>query len=500
MATIASLLVNLGMNTAGFTAGTRKASKDWNSFKTGLTAGIASAVANKALGGLETIGNRALATISDTISRVDDLGDLAARLNTGASKLSELQYIARHTDTDFETLNASLEKFNVLLGDANSADKFAELGLDVNNLKQLDVSDAMLQTFAAIRDLGNGSEQGYFAKALFGKSGPQLLTMIRTSSDEMLRLGMEGRKTGAILSDMDIAKIGQLDEELKHASDTIQGMTNMLTVSAARHLAGGSSAFGKLVADLSSGNLLKIARHANGVGFLFDMAQGMEDYDRAVDDAIYKNKDFAKSNEEVAASFENFSALAEHANKVLEESQPPANRFESDLLKINQAFEAGAIDLSQWGALFDDATKTMAERLDKVFEDALDKDMEQFAQGWIEQLKSPAAKLKEELMKIDESVASGFLSDEQGGMAAEMLRNQEQLRQLQENASRLQELAVTDSGPLRSAALERGTAAAFSASFGSRPVDRNQAELVQLNRQIRDLLKRLDDKITEVDL
>ena len=161
MATIASLLVNLGMNSAGFSSGTKQAKKDFDWLKSSLATGLSTAAFTKSLDLISQAGQAAFGAVSSSIERIDAMGDFAQRLGVSAGKLSEMQYAARRTDTDLETLNTSLEKFVVNLGKANrggeTASVFADLGLNPQALAGLDALDAAKVTFEQIRKLSTVS-------------------------------------------------------------------------------------------------------------------------------------------------------------------------------------------------------------------------------------------------------------------------------------------------------------------------------------------------------
>jgi len=110
-------------------------------------------------------------------------------------------------------------------------------------------------------------------------------------------------------------------------------------------------------------------------------------------------------------------------------------------------------------------------------------------------MKSPLAKYLEQIAEIDKRTDPIF-----GGPGSDFL-NAEQARfaKLQAQKTYLESLdSPQDRGPERAGALERGSAAAFSASFGSKAIDKTQTEMLRVEREIRDILKRNSTQVVTI--
>src|SRR5688572_1657205 len=192
MATIASLNVNLGMNTAGFTKDAKHARATLTGLSSSLAAGFAGGGAVAGLSVITT-GIQSLAStaqnaaislghmIGDQLNRLDDQADFAQQLGVSVTELGKLEYAARLTDSSVEDLRTGVDKFQVSLSKALQGDSdnaFAKLGLDANELSKVPLDDALGQTFDALNKFGTATESAALRNELFGKSSRKLQNTI----------------------------------------------------------------------------------------------------------------------------------------------------------------------------------------------------------------------------------------------------------------------------------------------------------------------------------
>src|SRR4051812_24168494 len=136
MTTIASLMVSLGMNTAKFDTGARKATTSLRSIAEGAVA------LNGTIGIMKEAGHlieSAFESFGHNSEQIDSIGKLSDRLGISTEGLVALQHAAGLAGVDTETLDTAIQKLNINLGKAARAsdDKdnpFKTLGLDVQKL------------------------------------------------------------------------------------------------------------------------------------------------------------------------------------------------------------------------------------------------------------------------------------------------------------------------------------------------------------------------------
>lgn len=144
----------------------------------GRLSGIGGIVAS-ALGGLSA--GAALKSFADTGSA---LYDMSARTGASVEALSALSFAAGQTGTDMATVEAGIKKmdsamFDAVNGNKAAASTFAQLGLDAATLIDLPLDQRMLAVAEAFDKIENPSKKGALAVDLLGKSGRDLIPMLK---------------------------------------------------------------------------------------------------------------------------------------------------------------------------------------------------------------------------------------------------------------------------------------------------------------------------------
>lgn len=112
-----------------------------------------------------------------------------------------------------------------------------KLGVSVQSLASLPLEEQFKQVADAINQIPRGAQQAAAAMAIFGDSGARLLPILQKGSSGISEFIAEAKKSGAILSDGDIAKAAEAAKQVKEAKETIsrtwEAMINRITVAVA---------------------------------------------------------------------------------------------------------------------------------------------------------------------------------------------------------------------------------------------------------------------------
>lgn len=234
---IGALRVSLGLDTASFEAGTKRAR--------GIAARDASAI-QKSLGGIKTAfaGLATLATASALVAAgkraldyAASLGEVSQQLGVTTRDLQVYRFIATQVGIEQDTMDASLAKLTKSMGEADNGSKkqataFRELGVSVkdangNLLTAGDVLPKLADAFARIKD---PITRARLETELLGKQGQKLDPLLSQGSAAINDMAAEADRLGLILGD---ALIKKADD----ASDRIEVLTKVLEVSFARAIA-----------------------------------------------------------------------------------------------------------------------------------------------------------------------------------------------------------------------------------------------------------------------
>ncbi|MEC9246274.1 MAG: phage tail tape measure protein [Pseudomonadota bacterium] len=200
---IGSLRVNLGIDTAAFSTGLKKAESGLQKFgkmaKTGLLA--AGAAATAAAGGLAVM-------VKGTIDSADEMAKASRSFGVPIEELSRLRYAADLSGVSFSNLGNSLRTLNKNAYDASNGtgaakDAFAELGVSVANADgRLKSSTQLMGEVAdALQNVDDETRKAALSGKIFGERyGPQLASLLAGGSEGIRQLTSEADKFGQVFT------------------------------------------------------------------------------------------------------------------------------------------------------------------------------------------------------------------------------------------------------------------------------------------------------------
>ncbi len=262
MATIASLSVNLGMDTVAFDRGAGRAisslkSIEKSSFATSVATGaLAVGSAVSFLGEKAFQAGRAIASmVSQTIDSIDALKDAAQTAAITTDALGALQYAATLNGSSAEAVTNAIQVMNRQLGKAAAdggpvADALSRIGLSAQDL----ISMAPDQAFAAIAEgisqIENPMQRAAVAQDIFGKSSRNVLNVLALGKQGLADSAAEAARFGVALSQVDAEKVGAAKDALDRAGFAIEGIKNKIAIELAPFIELAANKFADLAAKV----------------------------------------------------------------------------------------------------------------------------------------------------------------------------------------------------------------------------------------------------------
>lgn len=240
-ATIGALRVDLGLNSAQFTAGLKKAQTGLGNF------GAIAARSFAALAAGATLAAGALGiAVKGAIDHADALAKSAQKAGTTVEALSRLEFAAKLSDVSLESLTGGLQKLGKSMSDAiitptsNAATAFKALGIALTNSDgTLRNSDQVLadiaERFARLED---GSTKTALAMQMFGKSGAELIPLLNSGRDGLKSMADESDRLGATISTKTAKAAEQFNDTLTRIQTVMQGVANKVMEAALPALQG----------------------------------------------------------------------------------------------------------------------------------------------------------------------------------------------------------------------------------------------------------------------
>lgn len=217
---IGRLRVALGLETAAFEKGAKRAAAEIDTFgskaeKAGFKVG--SMAKTIAIGATALAGSAIVGQIKDMVTAgleyASALGEQAAQLGVTTKAMQEYRYVASQTGVSNEEMDAALAKLNRTIGEAATGNKkaksaFDALGISVrdSNGHVRDAGELIPEIAGALEKIPSPAERATYLVDLFGKSGQKLAPLMAEGAGGVNKLRDEATKLGAVLSDEQIQK------------------------------------------------------------------------------------------------------------------------------------------------------------------------------------------------------------------------------------------------------------------------------------------------------
>jgi len=212
---IGALRVSLGMDSAQFESGAKRAQ--------GVLAGLSSTIKGFAAGisGALTFG-AVTSALGSAINRMDDMGKAAQKIGIPVEQLSGLSYAAKLADVDLESLQGNLGRFNKAVAEiAGGGTNSASSALRAIGVSALDANGKLRPTPQILADIADrfagykdGAEKAAIAQALFGKAGADMIPLLNGGAAGLQEGANKARQFGAVVSQEAAVAAEQFNDNL----------------------------------------------------------------------------------------------------------------------------------------------------------------------------------------------------------------------------------------------------------------------------------------------
>lgn len=146
--------------------------------------------------------------IKSSIDAADRLNDLAQRTGLTVETLGGLDYVAKQTGTDLESVTKNVGRLQrIMLDAAAGVDKseaaFKALNLEFKNAdgSLRDTNKVLLDLADRFKDLPDGAEKAALAQKVFGKSGAEMIPLLNQGSESLREMIEEYQKYGGVTTE-----------------------------------------------------------------------------------------------------------------------------------------------------------------------------------------------------------------------------------------------------------------------------------------------------------
>ncbi len=188
------------------------------------TAGV-SGLAIAGLGGIIGAITSLAAGVWDITTKFVEMGgglkDMSQQVNFSVETLSGLSAIGKTAGADIDSLSGSLVKFQKNLATGNDAFKILGITSKDNEV-------ALRQAFKALNDIADGATQSALAQEIFGKSGRNMLGVIKEVNGDFDEAMARLKKWGLIMGTENAEAADEFGDRLDTLGLRARGIANQL--------------------------------------------------------------------------------------------------------------------------------------------------------------------------------------------------------------------------------------------------------------------------------
>ena len=199
---------------SGLGAQFRKIDENLKKLETGATKTSNLLARGFATAGGVIAGISFLRLAQETFQYAEQLQIASARTGIQIEQLQRLQFIAGQSETSFEAITASINKFqiNVASGSEKTTEALNRLNISLGEIAGLEPDAQFLRIAESISKVGDPATRAKLAVDLFSKSGTQLLPLLRQGAHGIEELSRQFNEMGGALSAETIGKVDELGD------------------------------------------------------------------------------------------------------------------------------------------------------------------------------------------------------------------------------------------------------------------------------------------------
>jgi hypothetical protein len=181
--------------------------------------------------GVGLAGGAVFGLASSTAKLGDDVAKTADKLGIGIAELQELRYAAERSGVATGTFDGALEKMTkniglALEGTGAQKDALDALGLSADDLATMLPEEALGLIADRMQGVSTQAEKAAISSAIFGRSGIEMLNMLRDGSSGLRDLGDDARRTGYVLSEQAARDAEVFQDTLLDTQLIMKGLKN----------------------------------------------------------------------------------------------------------------------------------------------------------------------------------------------------------------------------------------------------------------------------------
>jgi hypothetical protein len=156
--------------------------------------------------GVAGLATGVMALASKTASSADRIDKSSQKIGLSREAFQEWDFILSQSGTSIDSMNAGVKTMTMLLEDASkggekSAEVFARLGLDIEEVNKMSREEAFETMITALQSVEDETERATLSTLAFGRSGQELMPLINSAAGSIDEMKNKAHELGLVLGD-----------------------------------------------------------------------------------------------------------------------------------------------------------------------------------------------------------------------------------------------------------------------------------------------------------
>lgn len=222
------LAAKITLDTKDYEKGLSDASEKGTKFANGLknagkVAGVAFGAVTAAVG---AASSAIAAGVKNTAEYADNIDKMSQKLGMSAEAYQEWDFIAQHSGTSVEGLQASMKTLSNAAVDGKDA--FEKLGISIKDAQAMSQEELFGAVIEKLQGMEEGSERTAIASDLLGRSATELGALLNTSAEDTEAMRQQVHELGGVLSDDAVKAGAAFQDSLQNLQTAFSGLKNGL--------------------------------------------------------------------------------------------------------------------------------------------------------------------------------------------------------------------------------------------------------------------------------
>jgi len=170
------------------------------------------------LAGIVSVGSL-VALGRSAIQLGSDLNDASQKFGVAASELSKLQFVAKMSGVELEDLGGAFKFMAKAIAESenptsDAAIAFKAMGIGMEDLRKKSPNELFMTLADRFSEMKDGANKTALAMAIFGRSGANILPVLRDGAAGIQKLKDEAVKMGAALTEEQIKKLDDYGDRI----------------------------------------------------------------------------------------------------------------------------------------------------------------------------------------------------------------------------------------------------------------------------------------------